>query len=294
MWPLLNSPNPGYSENYDRIITVKPDCRGHQFVVTLVLKVPPLKPLFHHISHTPPYCPCQMARIKETSSRLPSRPPPLMALPLVPFHQPGHTGTTLCSVCRDVTRRISRKIYRWPKIVRRDLYNEEAEKWVAGAWPQDPNAAMRLFNEPSARPAPKLLPSNVIKHIAHARDLIRSGRRCDFCAMIRDAIVVAHALQQSRLTLEDLPLKEILAASEAHAVFLLDPLYSKSRVFLSLTRFRRPYFREPCTLQNIEVVLATSSSHLATFSEYLRGYIAVAAVNGTRSSTPPPGGSADG
>ena len=33
VWPLLNSPNPSYSENYDRVVAVAPNCGGRQFGV---------------------------------------------------------------------------------------------------------------------------------------------------------------------------------------------------------------------------------------------------------------------
>jgi hypothetical protein len=175
---------------------------------------------------------------------------------------------SLCAVCKNATRRISRKLAIWTKIRKTD--EELARKshwWTSTNWPSENKKG-------------RLLPQNIIKHVAKARTLFHSANSCRFCSLIKNAIVVSYALRVSGKPLQELPLSTIPQASEYDEV-LLSSQYAVSRVYLCLTRFQtfdHDKFKRR-SLENITVIVRPRHRPEAPYG-VLRGFLAVSSLEG--------------
>src|SRR5438876_1219088 len=97
----------------------------------------------------------------------------------------------LCRVCNDAMKRISRKIVQWPHV------------------PPFTHPRIDDIWDPCYRKG-RLLPVNVVKHVSRARLLPESAKKCPFCALIRDALIVAYYHQKANRQLLDLPVARFL------------------------------------------------------------------------------------
>jgi len=207
-----------------------------------------------------------MARIKETCRTRVRVPSPHSAHE-AEFRAPAQER--LCAVCRDATRRISRKLAIWTKIRKSDeRLVHKSWRWTATKWPSKDEKG-------------RLLPDNIIKHVARARNLFRSADSCRLCFLIKNAIVVSYALRASGKPLQELPLSTILQASSEYDEVLLSSQYAGSRVYLGLTRFQKydyDVFKRRM-LESIAVIVKPRHRPEAPYG-ILRGFLAVSSPEG--------------